>query len=88
MKDYTESKHSLEYLTLLTGQSVDGVLCLPWEERDKRIRNSLGTAENIRMEKLSAQMKEIIRQLEVFALSDEAEREENTAGRRVRTWGS
>lgn len=88
VKDYTESKHGLHYLTLLTGQTVDSVLCLPWEERDKRIRNSLGTAENIRTEKLSAQMKEIIRQLKVFALSDEAEREENTAGRRMRTWGS
>jgi len=60
IRDGMEAKHGVHYLELLTGQRAEQVLCLPREVKDIRIRNSLGSAQSIRIEKLSAAMKELL----------------------------
>ncbi len=71
IRNFTESKHGTNYLEVLTGQKLEKVICIPWEERDVRIRNSLGTAEYIRIERLSAAMRDAVQQLLEVLVSDE-----------------
>lgn len=88
VRNYAECKHGLRYLELLTGQRTEAVFCIPWEERDVRIRNSLGTAEHVRVERLSVQMRDTIYQLLAFLLSDGVKTLQQEKERGKGVWGS
>ena len=86
VRNHIESKHGVSYLTHLTGQNTEEVLCTAWEEKDIRIRNSLGSAEYIRLHRLSPGMRENINRLVGFIVSDHQEGVCSKDRERGKTW--
>lgn len=87
VRNHIESKHGVAYLSLLTEQKTEALLCVSWEERDNRIRNSLGSAESVRLSRLSSSMREAIGQLVEFIVSDSQAESDREKRERGKAWG-
>ncbi len=81
IRNFWESVHTQQYLELLTEQKTEKTICIPWEEKDEKIREHLGETGDIPIGRLSAQMKEAVRQLILFLFPDIPENQTARLGR-------
>ena len=75
IRDLVPVKHGETYLTMLAGAEGWKCCLLPLQEQDVRWKCSLGTGEHIRIQSLSAGMRQILMKLTVWILQEESETE-------------